>query len=300
LKYSTLYAIVFPMSKNSPPGTIIPAHSVAALENQGQLSLRFIGTGSAFTKKFYQTNLLVVKGQDHVLIDCGTRTPEALSRLGLSVLKVRNYLITHSHADHIGGLEEVMLMNRYVGKTRPAMIAPAKYRRYLWDKSLKGGAAYNERVNGKWLGFSDFWDTLDPVPVPGADRELSELQLGSIKLAMFRTRHIPDSAPTWRTCAPSYGVVIDDSILFTGDTRFDPGLLAFLEARYKLKAIFHDCQFFDGGVHASINELRNLPGETKARMWLVHYGDAVEAQADTIRNYGFAGFARQWEPYEYQ
>ena len=287
------------MSTTIPSGNIIQAHSEVALENQGHLSLQFIGTGSAFTKKLYQNNLLVVKGSDHVLIDCGTRTPEALSRLGLSVLKIRNYLITHSHADHIGGLEEVMLMNRYVGKSKPTMIAPATYRRYLWDKSLKGGAAYNEKIDGRWLCFDDFWNVLDPVPVPDADRELSEVQLGSIKLALFRTMHIPDSAPSWRSSAPSYGVVIDDSILFTGDTRFDPGLLAFLEERYELKCIFHDCQFFDGGVHTSINELATLPAKMKARMWLMHYGDAVETQAENIHNLGFAGFARQWEPFTF-
>jgi ribonuclease BN (tRNA processing enzyme) len=287
------------MSTKTIPDPAVPAHPTAVLENKGQLSLLFIGAGSAFTKKFYQTNLLVVKGPDHVLIDCGTRTPEALSRLGLSVLKIRNYLITHSHADHIGGLEEVMLMNRYVGKTKPTMIAPDTYRRYLWDKSLKGGAAYNERVKGKWLRFNDLWDSLDPVPVPGADRELSEIHLGTIKLTLFRTKHIPDSAPTWRTSAPSYGVLIDESILFTGDTRFDPDLIAFMENRYTLKAIFHDCQFFDGGVHTSINELGTLPAITKAKTWLMHYGDAMETQEDTMHKLGFAGFARQWDPYEF-
>lgn len=278
---------------NSPPPAL-------ALENQGCLSLRFIGTGSAFTKKFYQNNLLVVKGTDHVLIDCGTRTPEALSRLGLSVLTIRNYLITHSHADHIGGLEEVMLMNRYVGKSKPTLITPAKYRRYLWNKSLKGGAAYNEKVDGRWLRFEDFWETIDPEPIPGADRELSVAKIGSIKFTMFRTMHIPDSAPSWRSSAPSYGVVIDDSILFTSDTRYDPGLIAFLEDRYTLKAIFHDCQFFTGGVHASLHEIQNLPDATRAKMWLMHYGDAVEAQAEIIQNLGFAGFTRQWEAYEYR
>jgi hypothetical protein len=46
-----------------------------ALSNGGALSLTFIGAGSAFTKKFYQTNLLVVKGNSHLLVDCGTRCP---------------------------------------------------------------------------------------------------------------------------------------------------------------------------------------------------------------------------------
>ncbi len=265
--------------------------------NDRSLSITFIGAGSAFTKKFYQTNALIVKGSDHVLVDCGTRAPEALSELGLSVTDIRNYLITHSHADHIGGLEEVMLLNRYVAKRKPTMIAPAAYRKFLWKHSLKGGAAYNERVDGRFLRFDDLWEAADVVPVAGADRQLCEARVGSIKLAMFRTKHIPDSAPSWRSSSPSYGVVIDDRILYTSDTRFDPELLDFLAGRYELEAIFHDCQLYTGGVHASLEELKALPAPIKAKTALMHFGDGVDAYADKAAAYGFKGFVRQWSPY---
>jgi len=264
------------------------------------LSITFIGAGNAFTKKYYQNNALVVKGNDHFLIDCGTRTPEALGMLGLSVTDVRNYLITHSHADHIGGLEEVMLLNRYVAKKKPTMIAPRMYRRFLWKHSLKGGAAYNERVDGKYLRFEDLWDVVDPVRLPDADRELCEATLGSIKIAMFRTTHIPDSAPSWRSSSPSYGVVIDGRILFTSDTRYDPDLFRFLGERYAIEAIFHDCQLFTGGVHASLDELAGLPAGTKAIMSLMHYGDAVDDYADKAAAMGFKGFVKQHEPYVFE
>ncbi|MBN2873616.1 MAG: MBL fold metallo-hydrolase, partial [Spirochaetales bacterium] len=247
--------------------------------------------------KFYQNNVLVVKGSDHVLIDCGTRTPEALALLGLSVTDIENYLITHSHADHIGGLEEVMLLNRYVARRKTTMIAPRAYRRFLWKHSLKGGAAYNERVDGKFLRFDDFWDSVDLTPVPGADRELCEARLGGIKIAMFRTRHIPDSAPTWRSSSPSYGVILDDRVLFTSDTRYDPELLAWLDGLYRFEAIFHDCQLFKGAVHASFDELVELPPGLKSRMWLMHFGDAVATYEDKAVTMGFKGFVKQWEPY---
>lgn len=267
--------------------------------NDGVLTLTFIGAGSAFTKKFYQNNLLVVKGNDHVLIDCGTRTPEALSALGLSVTDVHNYLITHSHADHVGGLEEVMLLNRYAAHRKTTMIAPELYRRFLWNKSLAGGAAYNERVNGRLLRFEDFWDVIEPVPVPGADRQLCLASLGSIKLAMFRTKHIPDSAPSWRSSALTYGVVIDERIVFTSDTRYDPNLLEFLLDRYPVEAIFHDCQLFTGGVHASLDELSALPVDIKSKMRLMHYGDSADSQGDKARTLGFRGFVEQWQPYAF-
>ena len=115
-------------TKREPEPYQLPPHLALSRED-GALSITFIGAGNAFTKKFYQNNVLLVKGSDHVLIDCGSRAPEALALLDLSVTKVRNYLITHSHADHVGGLEEVMLMNRYMARqksTNPASASPTK------------------------------------------------------------------------------------------------------------------------------------------------------------------------------
>jgi hypothetical protein len=43
-----------------------------SLTNDGQLTLTFLGCGSAFAKTLNQTNLLIVKGSDHLLIDMGT------------------------------------------------------------------------------------------------------------------------------------------------------------------------------------------------------------------------------------
>lgn len=270
---------------------------VALKRTDQRLSMTFIGAGSAFTKKYYQNNVLVVKGDDHLLIDCGTRTPEALSRLGLSVTDITHYLITHSHADHIGGLEEVMLLNRYVAKRKTTMVAPAAYRKFLWKHSLKGGAAYNERQAGKFLRFEDFWDAADMRPVEGADRQLCEARIGGLRVAMFRTMHVPDSAPSWRSSAPSYGVVLDGRVLFTSDTRFDPGLIDFVRARYDIEAVFHDCQLYKGGVHASLAELSSLPPGIRSKTYLMHFGDAVERYEAEAAGAGFKGFVEQWTPY---
>jgi len=269
------------------------------LTNDGKLELTFVGAGGAFTKKFHQNNLLVVKDQDHLLIDCGTRAPEALALHGLSVGAVTNYLITHTHADHIGGLEEVMLVNRYSFRKKSTMVVTEKLAEILWSMSLRGGAAYNESRGGKPLGFKDFWDVVTPKRVPGADREAAEAKIGGITVRVFRTKHIPDSSKDWNSSFVSYGVIIDGRVLYTSDTRYDPGMVADLDEEYGFEAIFHDCQFFTGGVHASLDELADLPETIRAKTRIMHYGDAIEAQAARIAELGFAGYAEEWKTYRF-
>ena len=273
--------------------------STFSLANDGVLALKFIGTGSAFSKKFYQNNLLVVKGQNHLLVDCGTRTPEALNKVGLSVTNIKNYLITHSHADHIGGLEEVMLVNRYGPGKKPNIIITKSYEDVLWEMSLKGGAAFNETRDGKYMEFSDFWKIVRPKPVKYADRERSVVTLGDIEIIIFRTKHIPDSSSTWEDSALSYGLILDKTVLFTSDMRYDPEMVIEFNKEFNFKTIFHDCQLFKGGVHASIDELSELPSEIKAKMFLMHYQDNAETQSERIKKLGFAGFAKQWKTYEF-
>ncbi len=269
------------------------------LTTPGFLRLFFVGVGSAFSKKHNQTNLLVLKGQDHLLIDCGTKCPQALWELGLPVTAVQNLLITHSHADHIGGLEEAALMGRYFAKRKPTMIVTDEYKTILWDMSLKGGIAFGELVDGRPLGFDDVFEARTPAPHPAVGREAWKAQSGSIGLALFRTKHIPDSASAWRDSFFSLGVVIDSRVLFTSDTRFDPELLLECDGLFPLEAIFHDCQFFTGGVHASLEELKALPAEIKKKTFLTHYGDNWPDFRAKVRRYGFAGMARQGVFYDF-
>jgi ribonuclease BN (tRNA processing enzyme) len=264
-----------------------------SLSNDGGLELFFIGVGSAFTKRHYQTNLLIIKGNDHLLIDCGTKCPQAFYELDTPVTDVRNVLITHSHADHIGGLEEVALLGRYMTGRKPNMVINEAYQHILWDMSLRGGAAYNEEDAGDILGFHDFFEIIRPGWLPGYPRETFSVDVGSIHLKMMRTMHVPDSSRGWQSSFWSCGVIIDDRVFFTSDTRYDPDLVCTYDEQFDFEWIFHDCQFFTGGVHASIDELKNYSPELKRKMYLTHYGDNWEQYAGTVGEHGFAGLASQ-------
>jgi ribonuclease BN (tRNA processing enzyme) len=271
-----------------------------ALTNDGKLSLFFVGVGSAFSKRNYQTNMLIIKGNDHLLVDCGTKTPQAFYELGMQITDIRNFFITHSHADHVGGLEEVMLNNRYVIYKKPTIIVNDMYQHILWDDSLRGGSGFNEEETGKLLGFADLWLIIRPRWLPNYPRETYEADIGSINIKIFRTIHIPDTSSSWETAFWSSGLVIDDKIMFTSDTKFDKALLDDFDRRFNFELIFHDCQFFTGGVHASLDELSTLPKGLKKKIVLMHYGDNWEKFEEKTKEFGFFGLAKQWHFYNFR
>jgi ribonuclease BN (tRNA processing enzyme) len=257
------------------------------------LTLFPVGCGSAFAKKLFQNNYLIIKGDTHVMVDCGTRAPTALAGLGLSVTDISTWLITHSHADHIGGLEEVMLMGRYFARRKPAVIITEEYQKTLWEHSLSGGNRPNEVHDGVMLTFDDYWEPIRPVTVDGQPRDTREVNLGELNIKLVRTKHFPEQAASWQDSAYSVGLIIDDRILFTGDTKFDPELLTSYDDLYSFEYIFHDVQFFPGGVHTSLDELCTLPPELKRRIILTHYQESWRDHVKRVKSEGFVGFAQQ-------
>ena len=266
------------------------------LTTSGDLSLYFIGCGSAFAKTLNQNNILISKGDDHLLVDCGTKCSQALFDVGVSIAQIKNYLITHSHADHIGGLEEVQLFYRYVFQQKPTMFITRAYEKILWEQSLRGGSELSEKTP---LTYKDLWNTVRPRKLKHYPRETFETQVGNINIKMPRTMHFPDSATSWKQCAWSCGIIIDDRIFFTSDTRFDPDLLFSLDQKFNFEVIFHDCQLFTAGVHASLEELSTLPEKLRKKIILMHYGDNWQDFRAQARKAGFHSWAKEGHLYSF-
>ncbi|MFN8359758.1 MAG: MBL fold metallo-hydrolase [Candidatus Kapaibacterium sp.] len=277
---------------------ILPIDGKLSLTNDGELEVFFIGTGSAFAKKHYQTNFLIIKGDKHILVDFGTTGPVALdATAGLDVPDIEVFLPTHSHCDHIGGVEYLALMNRYVGmkflgKPKLNMIINKIYEKVLWEMSLRGGMEWNE-VNGegKRLGFADFFDVVRPTIKMREPREVWEVNFGGIHLELFRTNHIPEQAPSPDEAFITYGLFIDGRIFISGDTKFDRELIDQYADRSEW--MFHDTQINPNPVHACLPELKTLPEHIKQKMFLVHYPDGAENNPID----GFAGWAVQGARY---
>jgi len=252
-----------------------------SLKNDGKLEIIFIGVGSAFAQKLHNNNLIIIKGDTHILVDFGLRGPDGLkSNTGLDNYEIETILPTHSHSDHIGGLELLTLTNRYIGQTvfkkpKLKMIITDEYKNQLWEQSLRGGLACNE-INeyDEFLGFDDYYDVITPEKVERNGRTKYKIDFADIHLEFFRTNHVPDVAKSSEQAFISYGLFIDNKVLFSGDTKFDQELIE--EYGNKSEIIFHDCSFFPNPVHASYEELKALDSATKAKMLLMHYSDDYE------------------------
>ncbi len=257
----------------------------STVDEGGLLRMAWLGVGSAFAALNSQTNVLVVKGETLLLIDCGTTASRMLVEIGLTPLDIPAVLPTHSHADHVGGLEELALKGRYMapfvkggakGDHKPTCVITEEYQSYLWNFSLRGGLAFSEQmvVDGTpgEMRFTDYFEPLRPRPISGYDRPSYRVEHGDLEMILMRTKHIPEEPDNWEDCFWSCGVVLDGKVFYPGDTRLDLELLQ-QYVTDEIEAIFHDSQSFPGGVHASLEELKTLPQEFRERMWLVHLDD---------------------------
>lgn len=268
-----------------------PLNGPLQLTNDGKLEIVFLGTGTAFSLSLFQTNFLIIKGDTHVLVDFGMTGPQALHEAGRMAEDITAVLPTHSHADHIGGLEYLTLRNRYVaipsGRPKLTMLTTDEYRSVLWNQSLRGGLEYNEmHGDGRRLGFDDFYDVHTIAPLSNSlGRATFKTEFKGITIELFHTNHIPGEAESANDAFITYGMLIDDRVFISGDTKFDEDLIMLYKDRAEV--FFHDASLTRNAVHASVAELCTLPDSVRKRMYLMHYQD--EAQPSDASD--FAGLA---------
>ncbi len=213
-----------------------------------------LGTGSAFAKRYFNNNALLDAEGGTVMLDCGITGPAALHSLGRTFNDIDALLLSHIHADHIGGVEEFAFQMKFVYNRKPVLYIPEPLTNVLWENSLKGGLVQEE-----WTKLDDFFEVR-----PLREGEAAELVPG-LSVEPIRTPHIAGKA--------SYSYIVNRTFFYSADMTFQPELLAELAGR-GCTVFFHDCQLKSPGiVHASLDELLTLPETMQERIWLMHYDD---------------------------
>jgi ribonuclease BN (tRNA processing enzyme) len=222
------------------------------------LALRFLGVGSAQAVELGSSGAVLERdGAPLLLIDCG---PETLTRyLDVYAQPPRAIYITHTHMDHVSGLERLF----YRAYFDPALKGQVRlYTHAALIAHLQSRVADYPQVVAE--GGANFWDAFQLVPASrGFWHE-------GFWFDVFATRH---HAPQ-----TSFGLSLRGAFAWTGDTRPIPEALAQFAPAPAL--IAHDCALQGNTSHTGVDDLaREYAQEQRGRMMLYHYGSAEDGVA---------------------
>ena len=230
-------------------------------------SLQFLGVGSSQAIELGSSGAVIERdGKPWLLIDCG---PDSLSRfLDQYASLPQTLYITHTHLDHVGGLERLFTRCYFDSAQRGniKIIAHAALVPLLQ-------ARIADYPNVLAEGGANFWDAFRLIPVSRG------FWLDEVWFDVFPVRHhAPDSA---------FALALRGSFVWTGDTRPIPEMLSRYASACELVA--HDCGLHGNPSHSGLNDLeREYPVELRQRLLLYHYGSAADGAAMAARGYRVA------------
>lgn len=227
--------------------------------------LRFLGVGNAQAAPVLGSASAVIERDEapELLIDCGQ---EALDAYQARYQRWPEAIfVTHVHMDHVAGLERlffhVYFDERLRGRVRLYVPAPVIVHLQARLADYPGVVAE---------GDANWWDAFQLVPVTRGFWHRGQWY------EVFPVRHhLPDSA---------FGLRLPGSVVWTGDTRPIPEMLAKFADREEL--IAHDCALHGNPSHSGIDDLeREYSPALLARCVLYHY--ASQADGEELRRRGY-------------
>lgn len=285
------------------------------------MKVTVLGCGNAFSTKLFNQQFLLEDGNSKMLIDCGQTTPFALLEAGISAQDITHIYISHQHADHVCGLENIafqrydwvnrpqdeeqwrlLLSTGKIKKLPPTLICNDLLMKGLWEHSLRGGLE----------SFEGFLANIDTVFMPKPIKPNHSFEWEGWTCILIQQIHVMTGSSIMNT----FGLFMEkeghQSIYFTTDSQHCSPLQ--VENWYrKADVIFQDCECtgvdtskidresgmlvenayqFGSRVHANYAQLAGYPSansiklsdEIKGKMWLSHYQDFVIEGKDFFGN----------------
>lgn len=232
------------------------------------LALRFLGVGGAQSPELGSAcGVLERAGEPLLMIDCGAEALSAyIERYGQTP---RAVFVTHTHMDHVAGLERLFYKAWFDAELRQA---PRLYAHANLVPLLQARVADFPEPLAE--GGVNFWEGLHLLPFTRG------FWHADLWFDVFATRH---HAP-----GTSFGLALQGAFAWTGDTRPIPEMLATFAAGDALVA--HDCGLRGNPSHSGVDDLeREYPAQLSRRLVLYHYANQAEAAAMTQAGWRVAG-----------
>jgi len=229
--------------------------------------LHFLGVGAAHAVEHGSSAVVLERdGEPVLLVDCG---PDTLDRYMAAYGTVpRAVFITHTHMDHVAGLEQLFIKLWFDpllrGTTR--VFVHAALVPWLQARVADYPGALAE-------GGVNYWEAFRLLPCTRG------FWLDGLWFDVFATRHhVPGT---------SYGLALSGGFVYTGDTRPIPEVLARHVGGGEV--IAHDCSLVGNPSHTGIDDIeREYPDALRRQLLLYHYGSAADAAVLASRGYRVA------------
>jgi ribonuclease BN (tRNA processing enzyme) len=234
------------------------------------LDLLPLGVGDAFSAVHYSSSYALRGDGRWLVVDCPhpirkmMREASARSGVALDVGDVDAVALTHLHADHVSGVEDLGFFSHFALGRRACIAAHRDVASRLWDGHLAAGMDRLATPDGAFAEktFADYFELvlLD---------ERRPVRIGPFEIECRRTRHhVATTALRVRAGGRS--------VAFSADTAYDPELIAWLG---EADLVVHEAGF---GIHTPLERLAELPEGTRSRMRLSHFPDALDLSAAPV------------------
>lgn len=227
------------------------------------VTLHLLGTGAALSDSGRTTTMLAVEGPGSLyLVDCGGDAAHRALNSGLDLAKVNGLIVTHEHADHVGGFPLLMERLWLAGQTEPFPV-------YGNSAALR----QVERLDGAF-DTSDWPDypALDLFLVPELERE-----------HVLSTADFSIYASPGRHAVPCIGLRVETKrgqvIAYSGDTEPSAAITRLAEGA---DLLVHEATAAVPGHSGPADAARVAAEAGVKRLVLVHLGPLPDGGAATL------------------
>ncbi|MDR1533698.1 MAG: MBL fold metallo-hydrolase [Planctomycetota bacterium] len=146
-----------------------------------------------------RSSVLISLGKRRLVVDTGPEFRIQCLRAGVE--RVDAVLVTHHHADHLYGLDDIRAYSFFKRRTIPVWAAPATLREirrhfaYIWRSSQIGGGLPDIELRPVEGGFKAIGIDIVPIPIKHGELDILGYRLGNLAYMTDISRLPPASLP---------------------------------------------------------------------------------------------------------